>query len=108
MIQSLLSVLLVFALAAPTEKPLTMSIYQTMGMAPMTLRVKVRAAAEGKEVCVVVDGPDYHKACRTLSGVTWTQDFTLYHGGEYAVFAVNESYRTPEMTIKVIGLMEGN
>lgn len=107
MIQSILSVLLAFALAAPSEQPLKMSIYQTMGMAPMTLRVKVRAAAEGKEVCVIVDGPDYHKACRTLSGVTWTQDFMLYIGGEYSVFAIIEGYRTAETTVKVIGLNEG-
>lgn len=108
MINSVLSVLLSLALVTPAEKPLTLSIYQTMGMAPLTLRVKVRAAVEGKEVCVVVDGPDYHKACRTLSGVTWTQDFMLYIDGEYEVFAVTEGYRTAETIVKVIGLNEGN
>ncbi len=83
--------------------PLILSIYQTVGMSPLIARVKVRAAAEGKEVCVIVDGPEYHKACRTLNGVTWTQDFELRAAGEYSIFAVSEDYRTPELKVRVIG-----
>lgn len=109
MIQSILSVFLVFALATPAEKPLTMTIRQTMGMAPLTLRVKVRAAAEGKEVCIVIDGPNYYRnSCQVLNGITWTQDFELRAGGEYSVFANTEGYRTPETPVRVIGLNEGN
>src|SRR5258706_4417588 len=109
MIQSILSVFLVFALAAPAEPPLKMSIYQTMGMAPLTLRVKVKAATEGKEVCIVIDGPDYYRnSCQVLNGITWTQDFVLHNGGEYSVFAVTGGYRTPEIPVKVIGFNEGN
>jgi hypothetical protein len=91
--------------AAPSN-PLTLTITQSVGFAPLTLRVKARAEAEGKEVCVVVDGPEYQKACRTLDGVTWTQDFTLRASGCYAVFAVSEQYRTPEVTVRVIGQTE--
>lgn len=105
MIHSILSVLLVFAFAFPAEQPLKMSIHQAMGMAPFTLRIKVKAATGGQEVCVVVDGPEYHKACRILSGVTWTQDFTLYYGGEYSVFAASEHYRTAETIVTVIALL---
>jgi hypothetical protein len=83
--------------------PLIISIYQTVGMAPLTLRVKAKAAAEGKEVCVIVDGPEYRKACRVLDGITWTQDFILRVPGEYSVFAISENYRTPELRVRVIG-----
>jgi hypothetical protein len=88
------------------KTPLVMTIRQSVGMAPLTLRVKARAEAEGREVCVVVDGPEYQRACRTLSGVTWTQDFVLRASGCYSVFAISEQYRTPEVTVKVIGQSE--
>lgn len=91
--------------APPTLKtPLVLTIRQSVGMSPLTLRVKVRAAEEGAEVCVVVDGPEYQKTCRQLWGVTWTMDFTLRTGGNYAVFAASGPYRTPESPVKVIGL----
>ncbi len=86
--------------------PLILSIYQTVGMAPLTARVKVRAAAEGKEVCVIVDGPEYRKSCRVWGGITWTQDFILRMPGCYAIFAVSDNYRTPELKLKVIGVGE--
>lgn len=90
--------------APPTlEIPLLMTIRQTVGMAPFTLRVKVRAAVEGREVCVVVDGPESFQSCRTLYGITWTQDFILRVAGTYAAFAYSESYRTSNVTIRVIG-----
>ena len=101
----ILPMLLAMLLAAPPELkiPLLLTVRQTVGMAPLVLRVKVRAAAEGKEVCVVVDGPEYQRACRTLDGITWTQDFMLRASGEYAVFASSENYRTPEVTVRVVG-----
>lgn len=108
---TILSVLLFLMTSAPPELliPLKMTISRTVGMAPMLLRVKVRAAAEGKEVCIVVDGPNYYRnSCQVLDGITWTQDFELRAGGEYAVFAVSEKYRTPELTVKVIGLGDGS
>jgi hypothetical protein len=101
----LLTLLAVNTPAAPSN-PLTLTITQSVGFAPLTLRVKARAAAEGREVCVVVDGPEYQKACRTLDGVTWTQDFVLRNSGCYAVFAISEQYRTPEVTVRVIGQLE--
>jgi hypothetical protein len=88
------------------KTPLVLTLTQSVGFAPLTLRVKARAEAEGKEVCVVVDGPEYQKACRTLDGVTWTQDFVLRNSGCYAVFAISEQYRTPEVTVRVIGQLE--
>jgi hypothetical protein len=91
---------------ATPSNPLTLTLTQSVGFAPLTLRVKARAEAEGREVCVVVDGPEYQKACRTLSGVTWTQDFVLRASGCYAVFAISEQYRTPEVTVRVIGMSE--
>lgn len=91
--------------APPTLKvPLLLTLTQTVGMAPLTLRVKVKAAAEGKEVCVVVDGPESFRSCRTLYGVTWTQDFQLRADGCYAAFATSEAYRTPDVRVRVIGL----
>jgi hypothetical protein len=104
----LLTLLAVSKPAAPPElkTPLVLTLTQSVGFAPLTLRVKARAEAEGKEVCVVVDGPEYQKACRTLAGVTWTQDFVLRVSGCYAVFAVSEQYRTPEVTVRVIGQSE--
>ncbi len=92
-----------FALVPKLLIPLMISIYQTVGMAPMTARVKVRAEAEGKEVCIIIDGPEYFNSCRELYGVTWTQDFLLRVPGCYAVFAVVGNYRTPELKVKVIG-----
>jgi hypothetical protein len=93
--------------APPTLKvPLLLTIRQTVGMAPLTLRVKVRAEAEGREVCVVVEGPESMRSCRTLWGVTWTQDFLLRAGGEYAVYAVSQQYRTPDQSVRVIGMGE--
>lgn len=104
----ILTLLAVSKAAAPGElkTPLLLTIRQTIGMSPLVLRVKVRAAAEGREVCVVVDGPEYARTCRTLDGVTWTMDFTLRSGGNYSVFAVSEQYRTPEVPVRVIGLGE--
>lgn len=105
---SLLGLLLYKALtptAPPT--PLLLTVHQTVGMAPMTLRVKVKAEAEGREVCVVVEGPESMQSCRTLYGVTWTLDFTLRSGGGYEVYAVSRSYRTPAVPIRVIGVGEG-
>jgi hypothetical protein len=86
--------------------PLILSIYQSVGMAPLTLRVKVKAATEGREVCVVVDGPEYHRACKTLDGITWTQDFVLRLSGCYAVFAVDGEHKTAETKVRVIGVSE--
>lgn len=94
--------------AAPPklETPLLMTVRQSVGMAPLTLRVKVKAAAEGREVCVLVEGPESFRSCRTLYGVTWTLDFTLRSGGTYAVWAESQQFRTPELPIRVIGLNE--
>jgi hypothetical protein len=72
----------------------------------MTLRVKTKAAAEGREVCIVVDGPEYHSDCRTLRGITWTADIELRSGGDYVVFATSEKYRTPPVPVRVIGIGE--
>lgn len=94
--------------APPTLKtPLILTIRQSVGMAPLTLRIAVRAEAEGREVCVVVEGPESFKSCRTLDGITWTLDFTLRAGGTYSVFAMSERYRTPDLPVRVIGLEEG-
>lgn len=95
--------------AAPprAETPLVLIISQTVGMTPFTLRVKVRAAAEGREVCVVVEGPESMQSCRVLDGITWTLDFTLRTGGTYAVSAYGQQYRTPALPVRVIGLNEG-
>lgn len=110
MIAVLLTLLSLYNAAAPPTLhiPLRMSIYQTVGMAPLTLRVKVRAEAEGREVCIIVAGPEDRRSCRTLNGITWTTDFLLRSSGEYSVFAVSERYRTPELTVRVIGLGEGS
>ncbi len=86
--------------------PLIISIYQTVGMAPLTVRVKAKAAAEGKEVCVIVDGPEYRQSCKVLDGITWTQDFVLRLSGCYAVFAISGNYRTPELKVRVVGMSE--
>jgi hypothetical protein len=86
--------------------PLLLTITQSVGMAPLTLRVKVKAATEGREVCVVVDGPEYQKSCKTLSGITWTQDFVLRLSGCYAVFAVDGEHKTAETKVRVIGVSE--
>lgn len=89
----------------PTLKtPLILTLSQTVGMAPMTLRVKVKAAAEGREVCIVVDGPESTSSCRTLWGVTWVQDFILRSGGDYEVYATSEKYRTVLLPVRVVGL----
>lgn len=89
--------------ASPT--PLLLTVRQTVGLAPLTLRVKVKAVeGGGKEVCVVVEGPESWRSCRTLSGVTWTLDFTLRSGGDYAVWAASDRYRTPDVPVRVIGL----
>jgi hypothetical protein len=108
MILLLLTLLSVSKPAAPPELKtlLLIKVSQSVGMAPLTLRVKAKALTEGREVCVVVDGPEYQKACRTLDGITWTQDFVLRASGCYAVFATSEQYRTPEVTVRVIGQSE--
>lgn len=91
--------------APPTlHTPLLLTVRQTVGLTPFTLRVKVRAEAEGKEVCVVVDGPESFRSCRTLDGITWTLDFTLRSGGDYSIFANTDRYRTPDVPVRVIGL----
>ncbi len=86
--------------------PLVLIITQTVGMAPLTLRVKARADENQREVCVVVDGPEYQRSCYTPQGRTKDLTFVLRAGGEYHVFAVSDTYRTPEVTVRVIGLGE--
>lgn len=110
----MIALLLAFMLGVNTpanppalKVPLLMTVRQTVGLAPLTLRVKVKAAAEGREVCVVVDGPESFRSCRTVDGITWTQDFTLRSGGTYAIYAQSGPYRTPGVPIRVIGLGEG-
>jgi hypothetical protein len=107
MIALLVALLLwgVYKPAAPSAaETLVLTVRQTVGMSPFTLRFKVRASTEGREVCVTVDGPEYHRACRELWGVTWTQDFQLRAGGDYVVYATNREYQTPDIPVKVIGL----
>ena len=86
--------------------PLVLPITQTVGMAPLTLRVKVRTDTNQREVCVVVDGPEYLRSCYPPQGITKTIDFLLRMPGEYRVFAVSDTYRTPEVTVRVIGMGE--
>lgn len=95
--------------APPTLKtPLVMTIRESVGMAPLTLRVKVRAEAEGREVCVVVDGPEYFKSCRMLDGITWTIQFILRSSGDYAVYSTSQQYRTPNVKVHVVGIESGD
>lgn len=94
------------ATAPKAETPLVLTLRQSVGMAPLTVRVKVRAAAVGREVCVVVEGPESFRSCRQLDGVTWTLDFVLRTGGEYIAFATSQQYRTAEIPVTVIGLGE--
>lgn len=92
-----------FALLAAVA-PLVLTLHTSVGMAPMTLRTKIRADTNQREVCVVVDGPEYFRSCFTPRGVTAVVDFVLRAGGEYQVFAVSDTYRTPELTVKVVGI----
>ena len=105
----LLIVLLLFGgynvATPPTLKtPLILTLSQQVGMAPLTLRLKVRALAEGREVCVVVEGPESMQSCRTLDGVTWWVDFTLRTGGDYVAYAESQRYRTPDLRVQVVGI----
>lgn len=86
--------------------PLLLTVRQSVGMAPLSLQVKVRAEAEGREVCVVVEGPESFRSCRQLDGITWTLTFTLRSGGDYEVFATSERYRTPNAPVQVVGIEE--
>lgn len=93
------------AAAPPTLKtPLVLTLSSTVGMTPFTLRAKVRAQDEGREVCVVVDGPESQMSCRTLNGVAWTLDFILRSGGDYVVWATCAGYRTANLQVQVVGV----
>ena len=80
--------------------PVIMIILQLAGFAPFILRIKVKTAVD-QEVCVVIDGPEYHKDCWTSDKYTRIRDFTLYHAGTYQVFAMTKDYRTTESTVEV-------
>lgn len=83
--------------------PLLLIIRQTVGMAPMTLRTTIRADENQREICVVVDGPEYQKSCYTPRGVSRVMDFHLRIPGTYYVFAVSDTFKTIEREVIVVG-----
>lgn len=82
--------------------PIILTVSSYFGMAPMELQVKVKAdPKEVQEVCVVVDGEEYHKDCQTTSGITTLMRFTLHAPGAYTVQASGGRYATRPIDIEV-------
>lgn len=75
-------------------------IAQLAGFAPFVLRARVKILHD-QEVCIVVDGPEYHKDCWIADKYTRIRDFTLYYPGSYQVFAVTAGYKTAEYEVEV-------
>lgn len=86
---------------------LLLAVTQVVGFSPLTVRVKVRLP-EVQEVCIVIDGPEYHSDCFTPRGLAVVKDYVVYAGGEYYVFAISGKKRTPEVTVRVKGIGEGD
>lgn len=81
--------------------PLLLTVRTVFGMAPMELRLSIKADENQREVCVVVDGPEYHKDCFTPRGRTQDMKFQLHTQGSYEVFAVSDTYRTRSVVVEV-------